>query len=79
MKTAKMAEVFVFSNFTRVPVDEVVAGDICAVTGLADVSIGDTICNTDNLIPLPAISVSPHNPSNSPWPPWPQVLHKMQA
>lgn len=58
MKTGKMSEVFVFSNFTRVPVDEVVAGDICAVTGLGDVSIGETICNTDNLIPLPAISVS---------------------
>jgi GTP-binding protein len=57
VKTGKMSEVFVFSNFTRVPVDEVVAGDICAVTGLGDVSIGETLCNTDNLIPLPAISI----------------------
>lgn len=57
MKTGKMSEIFVFSNFTKVPVDEVVAGDICAITGLGDVSIGETICNTDNLIPLPAISI----------------------
>ena len=58
MKTGKLAEVFVFSNFTRVPVEEVVAGDICAVTGLSDVSIGETICNTNDVIPLPSISVS---------------------
>ena len=57
MKTGKLAEVFVFSNFSRVPVDEVVAGDICAVTGLSDVSIGETICNTGDVIPLPSISV----------------------
>lgn len=57
MKTGKLAEVFVFSNFTRIPVEEVIAGDICAVTGLSDVSIGETICNTDDLIPLPSISV----------------------
>ena len=58
VKTGRLAEVFVFSNFTRVPVEDVIAGDICAVTGLPDVSIGETICNTDDIIPLPSISVS---------------------
>ena len=58
VKTGKLAEVFVFSNFSRVPVNEVIAGDICAVTGLSDVSIGETICNTNDVIPLPSISVS---------------------
>lgn len=60
LKTGKLAEVFVFSNFTRVPVEEVIAGDICAVTGLSDVSIGETICNTNDVIPLPSISVCLH-------------------
>ena len=58
VKTGKLAEVFVFSNFSRVPVEEVIAGDICAVTGLSDVSIGETICNTGDVIPLPSISVN---------------------
>ena len=40
------------------PVDSVKAGDICAITGLPDVSIGETLCNTDDIIPLPSISVS---------------------
>lgn len=60
-RTGKVAELFVFNNFSRVPVDEVKAGDICAVTGLPNVGIGETLCNTDNIIPLPAISVSPCN------------------
>lgn len=33
------------------------AGDICAVTGLSDVSIGETICERDSPDPLPTISV----------------------
>ena len=41
----------------QVPVDEVQAGDICAFTGVQDVSIGDTICHKDFPAPLPTITV----------------------
>ena len=34
---------FIFNNFQKTTVDSVGAGDICAVAGLADVMIGDTI------------------------------------
>ena len=57
-RTGKATELFVFQDFGRVPVDSVKAGDICAITGLPDVSIGETLCNTDDIIPLPSISVS---------------------
>src|SRR5205823_714681 len=41
----------------RVETDEVSAGDICAVVGLEDVDIGDTIADFDNPKALPPIRV----------------------
>ncbi|GAB4814842.1 hypothetical protein N2152v2_001888 [Parachlorella kessleri] len=56
-RSGKIAELFVYSNFVRTAVDEVQAGDICAVTGLANVGIGETICETGAVNPLPTIEV----------------------
>ena len=42
-RSGRVAELFVYDNFSRVPVEQAEAGDICALTGLADVSIGETI------------------------------------
>lgn len=56
-RAAKIGEAFVYDNFSRVAVDEVGAGDICAITGLADVAIGETVCARDAPDPLPTISV----------------------
>jgi hypothetical protein len=36
----KVNELFVYDNFNRVPVEEVAAGDICALTGIQDISVG---------------------------------------
>jgi GTP-binding protein len=57
-RTAKVNELFVYSNFSRVPVDEVKAGDICALSGLTDISIGETICAKEAPVALPTIKVS---------------------
>ena len=46
-----------YDNFSRAAADEVDAGDICAVTGLPDVSIGETICSRSQPEPLPTITV----------------------
>lgn len=56
-RTARITEAFVYDNFARAAVETVGAGDICAVTGLSDVSIGETICAKDAPDPLPTISV----------------------
>jgi GTP-binding protein len=40
----KVNELFVYDNFSRVAVDEVAAGDICALTGIADISVGAGVC-----------------------------------
>jgi GTP-binding protein len=53
----KINDLFVYSNFSRVPVEEVKAGDICALTGLPDIKIGETICSREAPIPLPTIKV----------------------
>lgn len=57
LRGGKIAELFVYDNFSRAAVDEVDAGDICAVTGLSDVSIGETICSREQPEPLPTITV----------------------
>lgn len=41
----------------RTPVDRVEAGDICAVSGLEDVRIGETLLDTAGGVPLPSIKV----------------------
>ena len=56
-RTGKIAECFVYDNFARAAVETVRAGDIAAFTGLGDVSIGETVCATDAIDPLPTIAV----------------------
>ncbi|KAL4423835.1 hypothetical protein ABPG75_001136 [Micractinium tetrahymenae] len=56
-QSGRISELFVYDNFARVSVDEVAAGDICALTGLAAVSIGETICDPADVRPLPTIEV----------------------
>ncbi|GFP89695.1 GTP-binding protein typa/bipa homolog [Phtheirospermum japonicum] len=54
---AKVSELFVYEKFFRVPVDIVEAGDICAVCGINDIQIGETIADKVSGKPLPAIKV----------------------
>lgn len=56
-RMGKIAELFVYDQFNRVPVDSVEAGDICALTGIEQASIGETICDAKDPKPLPTIQV----------------------
>lgn len=38
-RMAKVSELFVYENFSRVPVETVEAGDICAVCGISDIMV----------------------------------------
>ncbi|XP_006838335.2 uncharacterized protein LOC18428976 [Amborella trichopoda] len=53
----KVSELFVYQNFSRAPVEIVEAGDICAVCGINDILIGETIADKSTGKPLPAIKV----------------------
>lgn len=55
-RPGKVAELFVFDNFKRKNVDQVEAGDICALCGIADVGIGETILSGE-AVPMPSIKV----------------------
>lgn len=56
-KKAKITECFVFNNVGREKVSTAKAGDIVMITGITDISIGDTIMNKDSPSPLPPIFV----------------------
>ena len=55
--TARTQGVFVFEGMKRVPVEAAVPGDIIAVTGLPEVTIGETITSGEGAKPIPAPSV----------------------
>ena len=44
-------------DLVRIEVEEVSCGDICAIVGIEDVDIGDTIADAENPEPLPIISI----------------------
>lgn len=56
-KKTRVKELYVFEGMGKKKVTEVVAGDLCAVVGLDDFNIGDTIADFDNPEALPVISV----------------------
>jgi GTP-binding protein len=54
---SRVVSVFLFQDLGRTEVHEVDAGDICAVVGLENVEIGDTICDPLQLRALPRLKV----------------------
>jgi len=50
-------QLFVFEGLGRVEIDEVIAGDICAIVGVEEIDIGDTIAGGENPEPLPIIAI----------------------
>jgi GTP-binding protein len=57
IKKSKVKELYIFESLGKKKVTEVIAGDICAVVGLEDFNIGDTIADAENSEALPVISV----------------------
>lgn len=57
VKKMKVKELHTFEGLGKLRVEEVSAGDICAVTGIEDFEIGDTISDVENPEALPRISI----------------------
>src|SRR5918999_120328 len=57
VKRSKVRELYTFEGMGKKKATEVFAGDICAVVGLEDFNIGDTIADVENPEALPVISV----------------------
>src|SRR4051812_40541566 len=57
LETARVGELYVTEALDRVDAEEAGAGEIIAVAGLADVTIGETLADRDDPRPLPVITV----------------------
>ncbi|AMM50356.1 GTP-binding protein TypA [Rufibacter sp. DG15C] len=57
IKKVKIKELQVFEGLGKVKVEEVSAGEICAVTGIEGFDIGDTLADFENPEPLERISI----------------------
>ena len=57
MERTLIKEVHTFEGMGRQKTDAVSSGDICAVVGLENFEIGDTICDLENPEPLPTIAI----------------------
>ncbi len=53
----KINQVFVYRGLKRTPVEEAECGDIVVVSGIADISIGETICDSSNPEPMEMIHI----------------------
>jgi GTP-binding protein len=53
----RLKEIFTFEGLGKIPAQEAVCGDICALTGIENFEIGDTIADFENPEGLPAINI----------------------
>ena len=57
-RRAKAVSLYEFSGLAKVPVTEAAAGNIIAMSGIGDVTIGDTVCAVGAVEPLPFVKIS---------------------
>lgn len=53
----KINQVFVYKGLSRIAVPEAQCGEIVMISGVADISIGDTLCDPESIRPLPMIRI----------------------
>ncbi len=56
-KQFRVQKLFGYMGLKRIEIEEASAGDICAVAGLADISVGETLCNLNHIDPLPLLRI----------------------
>ena len=57
-KKAKATSLYEFDGLAKVPVQEAIAGNIIAMSGIGDITIGDTICAPDCVEPIEFVKIS---------------------
>lgn len=57
-KKVKISKLYEFDGLKKVEVAEAGIGSIVAISGIADIHIGDTICSPENLEPIPFQKIS---------------------
>ena len=57
LKQFRIQKLFGYYGYNRIEVEEAEAGDIVAVAGLADISVGETLCEVGKENPLPKLHI----------------------
>lgn len=57
VKQFRVQKLFGYYGYNRIEIDEAEAGDIIAVAGLADISVGETLCEVGKENPLPKLHI----------------------
>jgi GTP-binding protein len=57
VENVRLTELLITQNLDRVPAAEASAGDLVAIAGIPDITIGDTLADSDAPLPLPRITV----------------------
>ncbi len=58
LSRVKISKLYVFDGLKRIEIDEAGIGDVVAISGIADLHIGDTICSPENPKPIPFQKIS---------------------
>lgn len=53
----KATNVYTFEGLNKVEIDEAKSGEIIAISGIESINIGDSLCDLENIEPLPALKV----------------------
>ncbi|MBR3210768.1 MAG: translational GTPase TypA [Bacilli bacterium] len=56
-KQFRIQKLFGYYGYNRIEIESAEAGDIVAIAGLADISVGETICNNDEILPLEPLHI----------------------
>lgn len=56
-KQFRIQKLFGFYGYNRIEIEEAEAGDIIAVAGLSDISVGETLCSPSDILPLPLLHI----------------------
>ena len=57
-KKVKVSKLYEYDGLNKVEVKEATVGSIVAISGIADIHIGDTLCSVDNVEPIPFQQIS---------------------
>ena len=57
-RKSKATAIYTFDGLNRTPVDTASCGDIICVSGMENVTIGDTLCSAQEIAPLPFVKIS---------------------
>ncbi len=57
VEKGKTNQIFIYKGMSRVSVKEAQCGEICMISGISDISIGDTLCVSGSPDPMPIIKI----------------------